>query len=67
MPKVREAIRLVEIDGWILNCTRGSHRHFKHAVKKGIVTIAGRPNRNLPPKTWKSIVKQAGLKQGVEL
>jgi predicted RNA binding protein YcfA (HicA-like mRNA interferase family) len=28
--KVREAITLVEADGWYLARTRGSHRHFKH-------------------------------------
>ncbi len=68
MPKVRNAIRLIEKDGWVLDRTRGSHRHFKHAVKKGIVTIAGRPSKDLLPKTWNSILKQAGLKkQGVDL
>jgi predicted RNA binding protein YcfA (HicA-like mRNA interferase family) len=28
--KVREVIRLLEHDGWILVVTRGSHRQFKH-------------------------------------
>jgi predicted RNA binding protein YcfA (HicA-like mRNA interferase family) len=28
--KVREVIRLLEADGWMLVTTKGSHRQFKH-------------------------------------
>ena len=38
VPKVREAIQLIERDGWRLIRTRGSHRQFKHPVKSGRVT-----------------------------
>ena len=31
--KVRDAIRLVESDGWRLVRTRGSHRHYHHSIK----------------------------------
>jgi predicted RNA binding protein YcfA (HicA-like mRNA interferase family) len=60
--KVREAIRLVEEDGWYLERTRGSHRQFKHASKPGLVTIPGKPSDDLAPGTKNSILKQAGLK-----
>lgn len=60
--KVRDAIKLVERDGWRLNRTRGSHRHFKHSTKPGIVTIAGHPNVDIPRGTLNSVLKQAGLK-----
>ena len=60
--KVREAIRLIESDGWYLARTRGSHRHFKHPVKPGLVTIAGQPGVDIPKGTLNSILKQAGLK-----
>lgn len=40
---------------------RGSHRQFKHPVKTGRVTIAGKPADDLHPKTAKSILQQAGL------
>ncbi|MBI5245102.1 MAG: type II toxin-antitoxin system HicB family antitoxin [Elusimicrobia bacterium] len=30
--KVREAIRLIEEDGWFLVQTRGSHRQYKHEL-----------------------------------
>ncbi len=60
--KVREAIRLIEADGWFLVRTRGSHRQFKHASKPGLVTIAGQPGVDIPRGTLNSIFKQAGLK-----
>jgi predicted RNA binding protein YcfA (HicA-like mRNA interferase family) len=60
--KVREAIKLVEKDGWYLDRTRGSHRQYKHPTKQGLVTIAGKPGDELAPGTKNSILKQAGLK-----
>jgi len=60
--KVREAIKLIEEDGWYLTRTRGSHRQFKHPGKPGLVTIAGHPNVDIPRGTLNSIRKQAGLK-----
>ena len=55
--KIRAIIKPIENDGWYLDRTRGSHRH-----KKGVVTIAGKPNDDLAPGTQNSILKQAGLK-----
>ena len=63
MPKVRDAIRLVERDGWVHVGTRGSHRQYKHATKRGRVTIPGALNDDLAPGTWNSILKQAGVKE----
>jgi predicted RNA binding protein YcfA (HicA-like mRNA interferase family) len=60
--KVREAIRLIEADGWFEVATRGSHRQYRHPVKLGRVTIAGKPSDDLAPGTLNSILKQAGLK-----
>jgi len=42
--KIKKVIKLVEKDGWYLARTTGSHRHYKHPVKKGIVIIAGHPD-----------------------
>lgn len=61
--KVRDAIKLIEKDGWCLARTRGSHRQFHHLTKRGTVTIAGRPGLDIPPGTLNSILKQAGLKE----
>jgi predicted RNA binding protein YcfA (HicA-like mRNA interferase family) len=59
--KVREMTKLIEADGWRLARTRGSHRHYVHPTKPGVVTIAGKPSADLPPGTERSILKQAGL------
>ncbi|MBN1941853.1 MAG: type II toxin-antitoxin system HicA family toxin [Phycisphaerae bacterium] len=59
--KVKEAIRMIEADGWRMVAQRGSHRQYKHPVKSGRVTIAGKPKDDLHPKTAKSILQQAGL------
>ena len=64
MPKVKDAVRLIERDGWRLVRTRGSHRHYQHKHKRGTVTIAGKMSKDLSPKTWSSILKQAGLEKG---
>ncbi|MGH7880660.1 MAG: type II toxin-antitoxin system HicA family toxin [Candidatus Binataceae bacterium] len=61
--RVRDAIRMIEDDGWYLVATRGSHRQFKHPAKPGRVTVAGKPSDDLAPGTWNSILKQAGLKE----
>ncbi len=63
MIKVREAIRLVEDDGWFQVAARGSHRQYRHLLKPGRVTIAGKPSDDLAPGTFRSILKQAGLKE----
>lgn len=61
--KIRDAVKLIESDGWYLVKTKGSHRQFKHPTKPGRVTIAGHPNHDLAPGTLNSILKQAQLKQ----
>ena len=63
MRKVRDAIRLVEQDGWSLARTKGSHRQYHHTHKRGTVTIAGRPGEDVARGTWNSILRQAGLKE----
>ena len=42
--------------------TKGSHRQYKHEIKKGLVTVPGKPSEELAPGTLNSILKQAGLK-----
>jgi predicted RNA binding protein YcfA (HicA-like mRNA interferase family) len=60
--KVRDAIKMIEAYGWEHVATKGSHRQFKHPTRPGRVTIPGNLNHDLPPGTWNSILKQAGLK-----
>ncbi|WP_245472377.1 type II toxin-antitoxin system HicA family toxin [Mesorhizobium sp. M7A.F.Ca.MR.148.00.0.0] len=59
----REIIRLLEADGWYLVATKGSHRQYKHEVKAGRVTVAGKPSEEVAPGTLNSILKQSGLKE----
>ncbi|MEW6489699.1 MAG: type II toxin-antitoxin system HicA family toxin [Thermodesulfobacteriota bacterium] len=61
--KVREVIRMIEADGWFLDRTRGSHRQFKHPIKRGVVTIAGKAGDDLAPGTLRSVFRQAGLER----
>ena len=60
--KVSEVLQILKNEGWYLVATRGSHRQFKHTVRPGRVTVAGKPNDDLCPGTLNSILKQAGLK-----
>jgi predicted RNA binding protein YcfA (HicA-like mRNA interferase family) len=60
--KVREVIKVIEADGWRHVRTKGSHRQFRHSVKPGTVTIAGKLGVDVPKGTLNSILKQSGLK-----
>ena len=59
--KIKHIINLVEKDGWYLVRIAGSHRHYKHPSKKGVVTIAGHPSMDMAKKTLNCVLKQAGL------
>ncbi|EPG6875581.1 MULTISPECIES: type II toxin-antitoxin system HicA family toxin [Acinetobacter calcoaceticus/baumannii complex] len=58
--KSLDLIKMIEADGWYEVRVSGSHHHFKHPTKKGVVTIP-HPKKDLPNGTVKSILKQAGL------
>jgi predicted RNA binding protein YcfA (HicA-like mRNA interferase family) len=55
---------MLRSDGWTLERTAGSHMQFRHPTKPGTVTVSagGKENRDVPPGTLNSILKQAGLK-----
>ncbi len=61
--KVRDIIARLREDGWYQVAQKGSHRQFKHSVKRGRVTIAGHGNDDLAPGTLNSVLEQAGLKE----
>ena len=61
--KTKELIRLLEDDGGFeIKRTAGDHRQFKHPVKKGRVTVRGKPNETVEQFLINSIFKQAGWK-----
>jgi predicted RNA binding protein YcfA (HicA-like mRNA interferase family) len=45
-----EVVKLIQADGWQLVRISGSHHHFRHAGKRGLVTIP-HPKKDLPPGT----------------
>jgi predicted RNA binding protein YcfA (HicA-like mRNA interferase family) len=57
----REVIQTLRQDGWYEVAHEGSHKQFKHATKKGRVTVP-HPVRDIPIGTLKSIEKQANIK-----
>jgi predicted RNA binding protein YcfA (HicA-like mRNA interferase family) len=59
--KVKDAIRLLEADGWREVRQKGSHRHFRHPTKPGTVTVPGKLSATLAPGTLASIRRQAQL------
>lgn len=59
--KVRDVLKRLRADGWVLVRTRGSHRQLQHSDKRGTVTVAGGLNEDLNPKTLRSIWRQAAL------
>lgn len=60
--KVHDIIKVIKDDGWVFDRQTGSHSQYKHAIKRGLVTVAGRASDDLPRGTRNSILKQAGLK-----
>jgi predicted RNA binding protein YcfA (HicA-like mRNA interferase family) len=56
----KQLVTEVVADGWILVRVNGSHHHFTHPTKPGLVTIP-HPKKDLPAGTVKSIRKQAGI------
>lgn len=61
--KVKDLIKIIEQDGWVLVCQRGSHRQYKHPTKSGRVTISGHKlSADVSLDLENSILKQAGLK-----
>lgn len=61
--KIKEIKELLKQDGWYKARTKGSHEQWRHPIKIGVVTVAGKPNEDIAPGTLNSILKQARLKQ----
>jgi len=60
--KVRDILKILQQDGWILIRSRGSHMQYAHPIKKGVVTVSYHSsNDDIHPKTAKSIFKQAQI------
>jgi predicted RNA binding protein YcfA (HicA-like mRNA interferase family) len=62
----RRLIKLIEDNGWYLVRSKGSHRQYKHPIKKGLVTISGNLSDDAAKGTLNNILKQAGLKEVIK-
>ncbi len=60
--KVKVVLKMLINDGWTLIKQKGSHRQFKHPVKKGKVTVNAKPSDTLSQEILHCIFKQAGWK-----
>ena len=58
----REIIRQLQDDGWFEVRVTGSHHHFKHSSKLGVVTVP-HPKKEIGKGLFNSILKQAKLKE----
>jgi len=59
--KSSDIIAALETDGWYEVRVKGSHHHFKHPDKPGIVTVP-HPRKDVPIGTVRAIEKQSGVK-----
>jgi predicted RNA binding protein YcfA (HicA-like mRNA interferase family) len=57
----REVIRRLEAAGWRLVRVTGSHHHFKHPEKPGLVTVT-HPQKDVKIGTLRSIERQSGVR-----
>ena len=55
-----EVIRRSRSAGWALVRSTGSHHHFRHELRPGIVTVP-HPKKDLPIGTLRSIERQSGV------
>lgn len=60
--KVKEIIKIIEMDGWYEVRQKGSHRQYKHPVKSGLVTVpVHRLSNDISINLQKSILIQAQI------
>jgi len=59
--KVRELIALLKREGWVEVRQRGSHRQFKKAGNRWLLTVAGKLGSDVPTGTLHDILTKAGL------
>lgn len=59
--KVSKILRDLKRDGWYLDRQKGSHRQFKHPVKKGTTTVNGKESDTYSGWLLDSIEAQSGL------
>ncbi|MCR4420529.1 MAG: type II toxin-antitoxin system HicA family toxin [Clostridia bacterium] len=61
----REILRILWEHGWVVKNQVGSHVQLVHPARPGKVTVP-HPRKELPSKTVRSILKQAGLEEALK-
>lgn len=62
MGKVNELLRKLKKDGWFLYRHGKKHDMYAHPTKKGMLTIPRHGSKEIANGTYRSILKDAGLK-----
>jgi predicted RNA binding protein YcfA (HicA-like mRNA interferase family) len=62
MLKVKELIRILEQDGWVLISTKGSHMKFLHPNKPGNIIVPYHANKTLGKGFVINTLKKGGVK-----
>ena len=60
--KPQELVRILQADGWHSTGQEGSHRHFRHATKPGLIIVPMHAGKEIGKGLLYSILKKAGLK-----
>ena len=58
----QELVRILEAGGWYSTGQSGSHRHFRHAEKPGLLIVPMHAGKEIGKGLLHSILKKAGLK-----
>jgi predicted RNA binding protein YcfA (HicA-like mRNA interferase family) len=56
----QDIIDVIKLDGWRFKRIKGDHHHFRHPIKRGLVTVP-HPVKNIDKDVFFSILRQAGL------
>jgi predicted RNA binding protein YcfA (HicA-like mRNA interferase family) len=59
--KVRDVIKRLEADGWIMDRMRGDHRQYKKANEPNVVTVSGHPADEVTPGQLQDIRRKSRL------
>jgi len=60
--KAPELVKILEADGWFSTGQTGSHRHFRHSTKPGLLVVPMHAGKEVGKGLLHSILKKAGLK-----
>jgi predicted RNA binding protein YcfA (HicA-like mRNA interferase family) len=60
--KPQELVRILEADGWYSTGQAGSHQHFRHPYKPGLLIVPMHAGKEIGKGLLHSILKKAGLK-----